>query len=295
MLKLKSAIIQQLKNNIWSVMFLSAVLMCAFSCMLTTVSYTNAGVWQSDSVLKLLFTKNINSIALGNPTLSSDALIKVFPYSPWFSMLLITCAAFPAVTLFADEYYSGMFFFDISRVSVKKYSIVKYTSALGSGMLAFFFGFLVYRTIVILRFPGIEKYPKDVIESGETITGNERLCFIYGFVLHVAIVTAIFVAIVMLLTTFIKDRYFLFGIPMLVLFFTERLSIYVGSKNSAIYGEGNGWWNLAVLSNYINMYNTFEYNTGTRYYFFYVLAITEIIGIYVLFYIRIERRIKKNV
>lgn len=281
-----TSFLRDLKNNIFGSKFVLAALMCSCTCMLPTVSYVTEGTQKSNSVLRIIFLKNLKNIVKNNADLYSENIVSQFAYSYWFSMLLITICAFPAVSRFADEYYSGYFYLCISRGSVWRYSLTKYLSGLVSGAVVFVTGFAVFSGFITLRFPSQRECSEQMIV--------ENVWELGGDVLHVTLVAVIYTAVVMALSTFIQDRYFLFGIPALILFFTGRVSMYIGDLHTEIYDQGKGWWNLLVLQNYPALNKTFTWNTGFTYNLFYAIALLEVVVLFILFYRRVERRLKRN-
>lgn len=292
--KLLKMIVKQLLQNVWNLRFGLAVILCAFTCMLPTISYGNGMVYQSNSVLKYFFMGGFEEFAMDSIEFSSGAIINNFLYSPWFSMLILMICAFPAVSLFADEYYSGMLYFTLSKTSINAYSVVKFTGAVLSGGMVFLWGFGVYVLLINLRFPDIGEYPQEMLLSYQMMYGNTDILHFITMGLHITIVAMLSVSIVLMLSTFLNDRYFLYGLPMLIVFFAERLAMYMGSIYMEIYNEGQGWWMIFVPSYYPAFLQTFERNVGLPYTFFLLLALAEMVVIFLIFRKQIGKRVRRN-
>lgn len=285
---------KQIHQNVLSLRFGLAVILCTIVCMLSTISYWDEQAYRSNSVLKFFIMGGFEKFAGDSIDFSSWAIINNFLYSPWFSMLILAICAFPAVSLFADEYYSGAIYFTLPGSSVNRYSAVKFVSAALSGGLVFLCGFGFYALLILLRFPSVEEYPADMIQSYQMMYGNTDVWSFMRMIVHMTVVAMLCASAVMMLSTFLKDRYFLFGLPMLIVFFIERLSMYVGSIYMEIYDEGKGWWMLFVPSSYPSFFRDFEYNVGLPYGFFLLFALVEITVMFMIFRKRIDRRVRCN-
>lgn len=285
---------KQMHQNILSLRFGLAVILCVSVCMLSTISYWDGMAYRSNSVLKYFIMGGFEEFAMDSIEFSSRAIINNFLYSPWFPMLILAICAFPAVSLFADEYYSGVIYFTLSGSSISCYSAVKFVAAALSGGLVFLCGFGFYVLLIRLRFPSIEEYPVEMIQDYQMMYGNTDVLYFIRLIVHMTVVAILCASVVMMLATFLKDRYFLFGFPMLVVFFMERLSMYAGSIYMEIYNEGKGWWMIFVPSYYPVFFRNFEWYVGVPYGFFLLLALAEIVVMFLIFRKRIDRRVRCN-
>lgn len=295
MRKLLKMIGMQLIQNLWNLRFGLSVILCTFVCMLPTITYHNEMMESySNSVLKYFIMGGFENVAMESTAFSSEEIMVNFLNSPWFPMLLLLICAFPAVSLFADEYYSGTLYFTLPRTSVDSYSFAKFVAAILSGSMVFACGFGIYALLIKMRFPDINRYTAEMIQDYQMMYGNTNLLYFIGVMLHVMLVAAIYVSIVLLLSTFLKDRYFLFGLPMLVVFFVERLAMYAGSVHVEIYNEGCGWWRLLVPAEYPGIFQDFQWRMGLPYPFFIVIALVEIAVMFLVFRRRIGKRVRRN-
>lgn len=292
--KLLKMTVKQLVQNVWNLRFGLAVILCVFTCMLSTISYWDGMVYQSNSVLKYFIMGGFEEFAMNSIDFSSGAIINNFLYSPWFPMLILVICAFPAVSLFADEYYSGMIYFTLPGTSINCYSAVKYAASALSGGFVFLCGFVVYAMLVILRFPGIKEYSPEMYSDYLMMYGNAGILYCTRMVLHMTVVVLLYVSFVMMVSTFLHDRYFLFGLPMLFVFFAERLSMYIGSIHMEIYNEGKGWWMVFVPSYYPRFFQSFGWSVGLPYGFFFLFALVGMLAAYFIFRRRIERKVRRD-
>ncbi len=280
---------KQLLHNIQNLRFALGVISCIIVCMLPTIFYSEGNSYKQSSVLNLFFTGGLEEIAANQPAFCSLAIISKFPYSPWFSMLFIAVCAFPAVSLFADEYYSGMFYFTLPGSSINLYSTAKFAAAGLTGGLVFLLGFGIYATMILLRFPNASEYPPQNLEL--YYPGAEELTLL---LLHITTIAILCASVMMMLAVFLRDRYFLFGLPMLAVFFLDRFWIYIGIRHPEIYEENNGWWMIFDPSSYPDIHSSFQWHTGFPYTCFLLLALTELILFFMIFRKKIEGRVRNN-
>ncbi len=279
----------QFLHNIRNLRFAISVVLCVITCMLPTISYYEKSDYKRASVLSLFFTGGFEKIAENMPEFSSPAIISGFLNADWFPMLFMAVCAFPAVSLFADEYYGGMFYFSLPGSSVNRYSAAKFIAAGLTGASVFVTGFTVYAVLILLRFPNACEYPPEMLELYPTDVKYFAL-----LALHTTVVAMLCASVMMMLAVFVRDRYFLFGLPMLAVFALNRTWIYIGIRCPQIYDEKNGWWTMLDPSCYPNFYSNFQWYTGFPYGCFLLFALAELLLFYVIFRKQIERRVRKN-
>lgn len=285
---------KQLLQNIRGQRFVLAVFLCVCVCMLPTITYYDDTGYGSKSVLEFFVRGGFTELAANSVAFSSLAILPNFIYSPWFPMLLAAICAFPAVSLFVDEYHSGAFYFTVSGSSVELYSAVKFAAAGLTGGLVLSFGFGIYALLILLRFPGASSYPPEMVQEYQIMFGSTGARDLAVLVLHITVVAILFASAVMMLSVFLRDRYFLFGLPMLAIFFIDRLSMYVGTRRVDIYDEKKGWWKIFSPSSYSNFYRDFQWSVGLPYACFFLLALLELIIMYLVFRRRIGRKVRGN-
>ncbi len=286
---------RQVWQNVGNLRFLLAVLLEAFACMLPTIVYMDGLVYERGTVFEYFFFGGFEKMAEKSFNFSSLAIIGQFSSSSfWFVMLMTAISAFPAVSLFVDEYYSGAVYFTLSGTSVNCYSRVKFVAAGLTGGLVFLCGFLLYALLIFLRFPHTGEYPPEMFEAYQMIYDGGS-GYLAGQVCHVALVAILCTSVMMMLATFMRDRYFLFGIPMLLIFFLERMFLYVGLIHPSIYEEKRGWWKLLSPACYPELCKDFEWRTGLPYGCFLLLALAEWMCLFWIFRRRVERRVKGGV
>ena len=288
-------IVRQVWQNVGNLRFLLAVLLEAFACMMPTIVYMEGMIYERGTVFEYFFFGGFEKMAEKSFDFSAIAIVGQFSSSSfWFVMLMTAISAFPAVSLFVDEYYSGAVYFTLSGSSVNRYSAVKFVAAGLTGGLVFVCGFLLYVLLIFLRFPHSGEYPTEMIQAYQMIYDGS-VGDLAGMACHVALVAFLCASVMMMLATFMRDRYFLFGIPMLFIFFLERLFLYIGLIHPGIYEEKRGWWKLLSPACYPEFYKDFEWRTGFPYGCFLILALTEWMCLFWIFRRRVGRRVRGGV
>lgn len=295
MLKICKKITQQFMYNICNWRFVLAILLWIIVCMLPTITVMKGDSFHNESVLKLFLTGSFEENVLNNFELCSLTIIGNVTSSEWFMMLMLLLCSFPAISILSEEYYSGMFYFTVITSSVREYCIVKYVAAVLSGGLTFLCGYAIYVLLIVFRFPGINEYAPDIVIKYQQDNGIMDVKYYILMVIHLFVISMIGVAIISVVATYLRDKYFLFGLPMLVMFFIGRLYLYITNTNYGLYEEGRGWWSLVVLNTYPNLFQDFEWKTNLPYGFFLIFALLVIITFYVLFYRRVRKRVNKYV
>ena len=282
----------QLWYNIWNLRFLFAVGFCVVICMMPSVG----SVPGKNTVIKVFFRKDFQSFVAGDAACSAQAILRGFMNSDWFAMLLLAACSFPAVTRFVEEYYSGMFYFELCGLSAKNYSVVKFVAAALSSGIVFLCGFAVYVILVHLRFPELQEYSAAAVQNYEMMYGSMSAYWaeLSRAVAHVTLVAVLGGAVVSVVAVFLRDRYFLFGLPMLVVFFLGRLKLYLISNHWELSDAGNGWWNLLIPDTYPSFYWSFQYHTGRAYGWFLLIAGLELAGMFLLFSMRVRKKVRSN-
>lgn len=286
---------RQLLQNMRSLRFVLAVLLCACVCMLPNIDYFDESGQVTRTVLDCFVRGGFEEPAADSAAFSSMGILQNFDTYAFFSMLLAAICAFPAVSRFADEYYSGTFYLTLPGSSVKRYSAAKFLAAGLTGGTVFLAGFGLYALLIWLRFPRMDSYSPETVQLYQSMYGSIDAGDMAVKVLHITVVAILYASAVMMLSVFLRDRYFLFGLSMLAIFFIDRLSIFVFTLQIDIYGAGydaREWWKIFSPRAYAAFYRDFERNVGLPYPCFFLLALLELVMMYLLFCRRIRRKVK---
>ncbi len=273
-----------------SMRFWLAVLLFLFTCLLSEVSYYDGMQYQNDSILELLFSRKWEAQMYENTAFSSYEILCNYDSSMWFSLLIICIFSFPSVSAFMEEYYSGEYYFMISRMSVKAYSLMKFIAAGLTGMGVCLFGYLMFAGLVVLRFPNVRNYPEEYLaQNGIDLV---RLFWQWANLLLTAALISMFVLFV---ASFVRDMYFVFGLPMLCSYLIFHIEVSVYRRNPDGMGLWHAVWGLVNLPRYSKLYLMFESLTGAALIWFYLLLLLEICAMFAVFFHVVKRRCRKNV
>lgn len=286
-------ILNQTLNDICSLRFILAVLLFVLSCLISDVFYSDGMQYERRTILELLLTDDWKGQMYSTVDFSSTAILRNFNGSLWFPMLLVLLFSFPSVSAFLEEYYSGHYYSSISRVSCREYGVIKAVSAGLTGMVIFLAGYLIFAAIVLPNFPSIEVYPPEKAEYYLLAYGDldaDYFIRLFSNMLALAFVTPM---AILVLSMAIQDVYFVFGLPMLVVFLIEKAALRVGILFPELYNLGQGWWQLLVPSYYAGMYDRFTFITQLPYPCFLVLMLLYAVLLLCLFILLIKRRIAR--
>lgn len=273
-----------------SMRFWLAAVLFLFLCLLSDVMYYDGMQYHNGSVLELFFSRKWETWMYENAALSSYEILCSYGNSMWFSLLIICIFSFPSVSSFMEEYYSGEYYFMISRMSVKAYSRMKFIAAGLTGMGVCLFGYLMFAVLVVLRFPDARNYPKEYFAQN-----GIDLARLFGQWANLLLTAALVSMLVLLVASFVCDMYFVFGLPMLCSYLIFHMSLSASRRNPV----GMGWryvaWELVNPPRYSELYLMFEPLTGVNLIWFYLLMILEACAIFAAFFYVVKRRCRKNV
>lgn len=285
----------QTLKNIGSIRFWAASALFAALCLMSTISYTDAQQHVISTIMELLWTDSWKSIALENLDFSSVSIMLHFNNSEWFECVIPFLFTFPAVSLFVEEYFSGNYYLTVSRCSCRTYAISKAIAAGITGTGVFLLGYVLFSAIVLFRFPALSAYSEEIFEQSLFLINadmTENLLIILRMILNMAVVAMAVSLLILILSMLIQDQYFLFGLPVLLVFLMDKIPIkLMDMEMYTLFAEGGQLWELLIPGSHIRMYSSFEYMTGFPYSCYFVIMVSFIVVLIWIFVHLIKRRI----
>lgn len=148
-------------------------------------------------------------------------IISAYDYSFWFYIVLPVILSMPSVSDFAEEWFGGGFFTNVSRQQIFKYCAAKSAAYALNAAAVFLAGFGVFAAVVCCAFP---------IESAELANSYNSLPAIAMRILNVTATGALCPIITILILIVIKEKFLALSFPMLVNYATSLLGGFLVAR-----------------------------------------------------------------
>lgn len=283
-------ILKQTAENLCKGCFAVSVLLVTLTCMISTIAFWQGDQYVSATLLELLFDRSWQEVAMENVELSAEVSLVNYGSSDWFVMLLLLGCAFPSVSGFLAEYRSGNYYMSMGRSTMVRYAITKMAAAALTGMIVFLAGYGLYAGIVWISFPSISGYSVERMELLKLYIGGSLWETLSAKLFDTVMLAALLPVLTMLCAIFINDLYLVFGLPMLLLYFMNKIQLYMILTYPELLSPGKEWWMVLVPTQYNLMYIYFPQITGLPHVCFAGVIIVEIGVLTLLFYYMIKRR-----
>lgn len=219
----------------------------------------------------------------------------------WFIVFLPLLAAFPTVTDFAEQWFSGYYYFSISRKTQKMYATKWMLRAALHGFTCVVCGILIYFILVYFKFPLYGEFNLDadssIIAMAYGTTALKRFVTLFLMVFHTGLLAAIFAMSAVLFTVLYKDSFFAVSSLVLMEYFSAKL--YAGYEEGLIkryYMQEqevpmfNKILRFVFPSNHLYYDQSFSREYSIGYGVYLIFAVALIVGIWLWFYRKIKRR-----
>lgn len=226
-----------------------------------------------------------------------ESFLFSFPYigkaisgNRWFIILLPLLSASPYLFRFSSELETKFFRFALIRMSYAQYWVSSFMKNGFFGSFTVMLGYFMYIVVVIINFPSPNEYPNEMM-----IPLNSYLNRIFEtdnallFLLSQALILFVFVFIVseicLILYLILHNRYKAIGLPMIVFYLLDQVSISLFRVNN--------WDTRYDIISPVNLVfyteNSFS-SFGMDIYWYYLFAALTISGLFVIGYILCKRR-----
>lgn len=219
----------------------------------------------------------------------------------WFIVFLPLLAAFPTVSDFAEQWFSGYYYPSISRKTRKYYTTKWVFRAALQGFACVVCGILIYFVLVYCKFPHYEEFNLDaessIIAMSYGTTALKRFATLFLMVFHTGLLAAIFAMSAVLLTVLCKDSFFAVSSLVLMEYFSAKLYAgYEGGLIERYYMQEqevpvfNRILRFVFPSNHLYYDQSFSREYGIGYWFYLMFAAILIAGIWLWLYRKIRKR-----
>lgn len=232
---------------------------------------------------------------------SSYSVAVSFRDMEWFIVLLPVLAAFPVISDFTEEWFSGNYYMAISRTTRKKYAIKWMIKVAIESFLCVICGIFIYVLLVYIKFPSYLLYncsfDESILANAYGYTCIERGITLICSAFHTGMLGAILAMLSVVVTVFCKNSFYAMSGLSLVEYFSKKLSsAYEGFLFYHYYEKGEeipARYNLLRFffpSNHLFYDQSFRKEFGIWYGVYLVILIVLSVFIVFLFYMQIRRR-----
>lgn len=217
-----------LRKVMTSAGFYACVLLTALLCF-TAQAYHDIAENKNYSVIGVLL-KFTREEMLTNSQFSAYEMISCVS-GGWLSLFIPIVAAFPLMPLICDERESKCVRYSAFRSSRLSFSTGSFLTAMISGGLSVFCGFVLFALFVYMLFPNISEYAPELRESTEWwISGAFPLFSRFGYLYLIALdclemfmYGALSAVPALIMTAFMKNKYLVLCIPFFLKYAATQL------------------------------------------------------------------------